>query len=81
MLGNPHYMANEGQRAAVVEAFRQELWKQLQRDTPQRREIERLARLHMAGEDINLICCCAPKSCHGDVVKRAILWMVEQLTK
>jgi hypothetical protein len=34
--------------------------------------INQLAHKHIGGEDIFLVCFCKPKSCHGDIVKRAI---------
>lgn len=53
---------------------RYELWleEQLQRDTPARREIERLVALHQAGVPLLLGCWCAPAPCHGDVIKATI---------
>lgn len=36
------------------------------------KELQRLADLFKAGKHINLVCWCAPKECHGDVIKDAI---------
>ena len=38
---------------------------------PQMTELFRLADLALAG-DVTLVCWCAPKACHGDVVKEFI---------
>ena len=35
-------------------------------------EIERLAAMHKAGQDIVLICWCRPQACHAEVIKQAI---------
>lgn len=56
--------------ADPIEAYRQWLWVQMKSDTSVRREIDRLARL----PDGILLCWCAPKPCHADVVVRCIEW-------
>lgn len=35
--------------------------------------LNEIYNLHMAGHNVNLICYCAPKACHGDLIKRLIL--------
>ena len=76
-LGNPY---KPGQcDGDPIELYRRWLWEQIQSDTLQRREIERLAGLHRAGQEVLLGCWCAPASCHGDVVKAAIEWRTSQL--
>lgn len=73
-LGNPFPAEIEALRSEAIERFRAWLWRRLQSDTPQRREIERLAAL----EDGTLVCWCAPKPCHADVIVRAIEWTRSQ---
>jgi hypothetical protein len=68
-LGNP-FKANE--HDDPIGLYQVWLAEQLQNDTPARREIERLARLHQAGQDLLLGCWCAPEPCHGDVVKAVV---------
>lgn len=74
-LGNPFKMGGESERGYRIEQYRQWLWKQMQSDTPQLRELKRLAVLHKQNEEVLLSCCCKPKPCHGDIVKRAIEWL------
>lgn len=73
IFGNPFPMQNQTdqERERVIEAFRQHLWKHMKACTRIGHEIERLARYE---KTICLVCCCAPKKCHGDVIKAAILW-------
>jgi aminoglycoside phosphotransferase (APT) family kinase protein len=59
----------EAEREEVLAKYEAWLRERLETDTPQRREIERLADY---AEDLVLACWCAPKLCHGDVVKRVI---------
>lgn len=39
-------------------------------------EIDKLVELHKANTDINFVCFCKPKSCHGDLLKE----FIEQLS-
>lgn len=34
--------------------------------------LHEMCRTHLDGHDINLVCYCAPKPCHGDVIKEYI---------
>lgn len=44
-------------------------------------ELNRLADKYMAEGHLTLICWCAPEACHGDVVKYAILRIVDAVNK
>lgn len=68
-LGNPYKLRFEAEREEVLKKYETWLRSQLETDTPQRREIERLADY---AEDLVLACWCAPKTCHGDVVKKIV---------
>lgn len=72
VLGNPFCVAEQG-RVACIACFRVWLWQQLQHDTPQRREVVRLAAL-LDMHDVALICYCKPLACHGDIVAAAVHW-------
>jgi len=67
-FGNPFVLGRDGDRAAVVERYRQWLWQKLQADAA---FVEQVRELH--GRD--LCCCCAPLACHGDVLARAASWL------
>lgn len=72
VLGNPYRIGIDGDRAQVVEKFRARLDEVLQDPThPVTRRITELELIARVG-DLFLICFCAPKSCHGDVIKEAI---------
>lgn len=68
-LGNPFKLRLACEREATVAKYETWLRTRLEADTPQRREIERLADY---AENLVLACWCAPKLCHGDVVKKVI---------
>jgi hypothetical protein len=71
-LGNPFAMQGEAQRAAVIRAYEDWLAEQvLDPSGPASREIHRLAEL-ARNQDLCLVCFCAPKACHADIIKRTI---------
>lgn len=70
--GNPFVMRHEGERDLVCEQYRQHLWKQVQEGVV---ALTDLAQLH--GKD--LVCFCAPKRCHGDILEQAAEWAVNEL--
>lgn len=73
-LGNPFKPANpnnEDSRRLCLAQYKRWLWEQMQGDTPAAAELARLAKLAQE-QDVALACWCAPKSCHGDIIKAAI---------
>jgi len=71
-LGNPFAMQGEATRAAVIRAYEDWLAEQLlDPSSPANREIHRLAELARK-QDMCLVCWCAPKRCHADIIKRTI---------
>ena len=74
-LGNPFMIGRDGSRPEVIAKYREWLHPQLDesKPSPVLNEMNRLTDLHEAG-NLNLICWCAPKECHGDVLAQAIPW-------
>lgn len=70
-LGNPFPMHTEADRQQVVQQYRAWLRDQWRRRQPARAELERLLEIAKAGP-LELVCWCAPRACHADVVKAAI---------
>jgi uncharacterized protein DUF4326 len=71
-LGNPFPLQCEEQRAAVICDYEDWLAEQLlDPSSPASSEIHRLAALARK-QDICLVCFCAPKACHADIIKRTI---------
>lgn len=70
--GNPFPIKNHSQeeRVRVIEAYRKWLWfKMMQGD---------ITKEMLKGLDgKRLACYCAPKQCHGDIIKRAVQWAKE----
>jgi hypothetical protein len=73
ILGNPFPLANEEDREQVLAQFKQYLWQQM--NIPDSPIARRLRQLSDSIGDMALVCCCKPKSCHGDIIKDAILWL------
>ena len=66
--GNPFTIGPDGDRAQVVQAYREHLWSHIQQNPWFADEVR---KLH--GRD--LCCCCAPAACHGDVLARAAAYL------
>lgn len=59
-------------REQAMAAYRQELWDKIGLGIISREE---LAALH--GKD--LVCCCAPRLCHGHILEQAAEWAYNQI--
>jgi uncharacterized protein DUF4326 len=71
-LGNPSPLCREEDRAAVIRDYEDWLAEQLlDPSSPASFEIHRLAMLARK-QDVCLVCFCAPKACHADIIKRTI---------
>jgi hypothetical protein len=77
-LGNPFPMKEEAQRFEVIAWYKGWLWDQVRKENVEvTKELDRLTDIAAYG-DLILICWCAPKPCHGDVVKAYIEWRLKQ---
>jgi len=71
-LGNPFPLVREAERAAVIREYEDWLAEQLlDPHSASSIEMSRLAALARK-QEICLLCFCAPKACHADVIKRTI---------
>lgn len=73
VLGNPYPITVLQTRSEVIAKYEIWLSKMLaDKNSPQAREIHRLAELHKQGKNIALLCCCAPLDCHANVIKKRV---------
>jgi hypothetical protein len=70
-LGNPFPLLREEDRDDCLDKYRVWLLEQMKSNTPARRMLFELIELARAG-DVNLLCYCKPKKCHGDILKYLI---------
>lgn len=75
VLSNPVRLYDEKDRERVIKAFKQILWKDMQRGGPMKQELDHLRNCEKQGIEVILLCCCKPLPCHGDVIIDAINWM------
>lgn len=74
-LGNPFIIGRDGTRDEVIAKYRSWLWYKTSIDCKARDELNRLTDLYEEnGNKLDLVCWCAPKACHGDVIAQAIPW-------
>lgn len=73
VLGNPFKIGIHGTREECVEQYERWLREQIRSgNTGILNELARLSSIAYQGKELVLVCWCAPKACHGDVVKRVI---------
>jgi len=72
-LANPFILEKHGDREEVIAKYKLWLLERLKlwRST-QTLEMLRLANLLKDGKDLELVCYCSPKACHGDVIKEIL---------
>lgn len=79
-LGNPFRPADlnsEEDRRLCIANYRRWLWDQMKCAVSEpAQEIARLTEL-VTYQNLTLLCWCAPKSCHGQVVAKAVKWLIE----
>ena len=81
ILSNPFYMKNESDRDKVVDEHYLHLKAEYAKKGAVYQNLMRLVALYDSGRNIDLICCCAPKRCHGDNIKKAIIGISNNLKK
>lgn len=88
-LGNPFIRVEKsskfgsnfiGNREEAIEQFRVWLMGQMDHNGPVADALNHIAEKAMTG-GVKLICFCAPKHCHGDVIKQIITHRIHQNCK
>lgn len=74
-LGNPFRGPT---REAAIEKYRYWLEEQLETQPHIKGIVEDIIVRHLTGEHVILLCHCAPKPCHGDVIKQHCLAIAQQ---
>ena len=78
VLGNPFRIGVDGDRAEVIEKYRQSLWKHIQQRDHISLALYDLYKGWKWHGIIYLGCWCAPKACHADIIKSCLEWMDEE---
>lgn len=69
-------MKNESDRPKVIEQYRQWLWQQIKLKGGVYKELIKIALLVVNNKKIRLVCFCYPKPCHGDIIIKAVEWLI-----
>ena len=77
VLGNPYVTGQDGARHDVVDKYRVWLRAQYRQDGAVRRALHTLARHYLTDGTLTLVCWCAPQACHAEVIRDAVLGMVQ----
>ena len=81
-LGNPFKLERESDRESVIERY--EVWLREKITTRDKAVCGELNRLYKIARDfgvLELLCWCAPKLCHADVIRRVLLEQLSKLAK
>ena len=79
VLGNPYPLKDEKDRDVVIEKYGVWLRKEYAKRGKVYAALMELAHQYAAGEDIVLVCWCAPRRCHAEVIRDAIIGIVAGL--
>lgn len=71
MFANPFPINSEQDRDTVIEKYKNWIWKEIKEGSFSLEDI-----LELKGKD--LVCYCAPKKCHGDILEKVIVWAEEK---
>ena len=74
VLGNPFTIGHDGTRDEVITKYRRWLWDHMIPGSDVLAEIDRLAEKFIDQRGLTLVCWCAPKACHADVIAAAVEW-------
>jgi hypothetical protein len=72
-LGHPVLVGRDGTREDVIARDRQWLRAQWRHGGAVRQALERLAAQYRRDGQLTLRCWCAPRPCHADVIREAVL--------
>lgn len=84
VFGNPFTIKEAGSRDQAVSLYKKYLWQALHTEKPTesqtvlRDAMRSLVRCAWSNAEISLICHCAPKACHGDVIVSMLHWAVNK---
>jgi hypothetical protein len=86
-LANPFALKRESERDGVIEEYRvwleDNLYHRLRSFSAAsiRNEIERLKKIYVDTGELNLVCWCFPRRCHGEVIREIILRELDERTE
>lgn len=75
-LANPFPLKKESERDGVIDQYRDWLESVLTvdgEDNPVRIELNRLKKIYRDTGELNLVCWCFPRRCHGEVIREVIM--------
>jgi hypothetical protein len=76
-LANPFNIGSKFTRESSIENYKYWLFNSYKNKTaPSYKELIRLLNLYKENKNLKLVCWCAPKVCHGDIIKQFLDWMV-----
>lgn len=82
-LANQWKLGSLASNEQILIEYRKWLWKEIKLRGAVWQELQRITKLLTAGQNVKLICWCKDAlgrgDCHGDIVKKAIEWMIKEM--
>lgn len=76
-LGNPYKINNYMTREQCIINYEEYIIRELEKENKEiLNELIRLFNIALK-QELNLVCYCSPKPCHGDIIKKILLLMGE----
>ena len=84
-LGNPFRIGPDGSRAEVIQLYTDWFYEQLDavltadyRSAAVKHQLRVIQKVHRLKGEVCLLCWCAPKLCHANVVAEYLTWLGEK---
>lgn len=85
-LGNPSRITPTVSRSTAIYRYTTWLYDQItKQNTSVINELNRLFQILVDRQELNLICYCAPKECHGEIIKQILMnryytgdWLIKE---
>jgi len=78
VLGNPFHIGADGTRYEVIEKYRAWLIEQRAENRKVAAALDSLYEVVRSGRTLVLVCWCAPKACHADVIKGLLMRRLQE---
>jgi len=76
VLCNQFKIGKDGDRDEVIWKYKRWIWKEYKKGGIVKDEVDKLVVRERRGELIVLGCWCFPESCHGDIIKKLVEYLV-----
>jgi hypothetical protein len=77
ILGNPFIIGRDGNRTEVIEKYKIYFHERLSNDLQFQNYVILLSQELIRSKKLDLICWCSPCACHGDIIKKLLMEIID----